>query len=100
MAANVYISQLLDLYGAILPEKQFRILDRYYNEDLSLSEIAENEGITRQGVSDFVKRGEAQLEEYEKKLGLCATVNVLRQQAEEVRLGADVGKLLDIIDNI
>ena len=45
MAANVYISQLLDLYGAILSEKQFRILDRYYNEDLSLSEIAENEGI-------------------------------------------------------
>lgn len=100
MAANVYISQLLDLYGAILPEKQFRILDRYYNEDLSLSEIAENEGITRQGVSDFVKRGEAVLEEFEKKLGLCATVCALRQQAEEVRLGAEVGKLLDIIDNI
>ena len=68
MAANFYVSELLDRYGALLSDKQYRILDGYYNNDLSLSEIAENEGITRQGVSDFVKRGEAQLTEFEEKL--------------------------------
>ena len=85
MAANFYISRLLDRYGGLLTEKQFRILDGYYNNDLSLSEIAENENITRQGVSDFVKRTEAQLLEYEEKLGLCIIVSELKQLSEKAR---------------
>ena len=52
MANSVEISILLDLYGETLTEKQRSYLDCYYNNDLSLSEIAENEGITRQGVRD------------------------------------------------
>ena len=59
MAKNLEIAVLLDLYGDMLTEKQRDFLGYYYNDDLSLSEIAENEGITRQGVRDAIKRAEA-----------------------------------------
>ena len=99
LAANIHISELLDLYGVILSEKQQRILDGYYNNDLSLSEIAENEGITRQGVSDFVKRSEAQLLEYESKLGLCERIKALKLSADRLReQKGDLNDLLEIID--
>lgn len=99
MAANLHISALLDLYGAILPEKQQRILDGYYNNDLSLSEIAENEGITRQGVSDFVKRSEAQLLEFEQKLGFYEKVVLLKNSAEDLNEGkGELTKLLEVIE--
>lgn len=71
MAKDFNISLLLDFYGPMLTEKQKRIVEYYYDDDLSLSEIAENEGITRQGVRDFVKRAEGQLLEMEEKLGLA-----------------------------
>ncbi|QAT50162.1 DNA-binding protein [Caproiciproducens sp. NJN-50] len=71
MAKDLKISLLLDFYGSMLTEKQRRIVEYYYDDDLSLSEIAENEGITRQGVRDFVKRAEEQLLEMEQKLGLA-----------------------------
>ncbi len=85
MAENFYVSELLDRYGSILSEKQQRILDAYYNNDLSLSEIAENEGITRQGVRDFVKRSELQLYELEEKLGVCRKSKDLKQIIEKVQ---------------
>ncbi len=53
MAKNLEISYLLDFYGECLTEKQRSFIDFYYNDDLSLSEIAENENITRQGVRDI-----------------------------------------------
>ena len=56
-------SILLDYYGMVLTEKQRNILTEYYNDDLSLAEIAENYGITRQGVRDAIKHGEATLME-------------------------------------
>ena len=65
---NLRISVLLDHYGAMLTDKQREVIDLYYNDDLSLAEIAEQEGITRQGVRDNIKRGEAQLQEMEQKL--------------------------------
>ena len=68
MEENVKISMLLDIYGKLLTEKQYFLLDDYYNQDLSLSEIAENEGITRQAVRDNLKKGENKLFEYEEKL--------------------------------
>ena len=70
MEKNVKISILLDIYGKILTEKQYKLLDDYYNNDLSLSEIAENEKITRQAVRDNLKKGENNLFEYEDKLGI------------------------------
>lgn len=68
MDKNVKISILCDLYGKLLTEKQFEFLDDYYNNDLSLSEIAENNNITRQAVRDNIKKGEKKLFEYEDKL--------------------------------
>ena len=68
MEKKVEISMLLQIYGELLTEKQYKVMDYYYNEDLSLSEIAENEKITRQGVRDIIKKGEKKLFEYEEKL--------------------------------
>ena len=64
------MSLLFDFYGETLTEKQRELFDLYYNEDLSLAEIAEHAGITRQGVRDSIKRAEHALREMEEKLGL------------------------------
>lgn len=69
MEKNVEVSMLCQLYGKLLTEKQYIFLEDYYNNDLSLSEIAENEGITRQAVRDIIKKGENKLFELEEKLG-------------------------------
>ena len=68
MEKNVQVSMLLELYGKLLTEKQYELLNDYYNNDYSLSEIAENECITRQAVRDNIKKGEKKLFEYEEKL--------------------------------
>lgn len=68
MSKNLDVAILLDFYGGMLTEKQRDVIDLYYNQDLSLSEIAEHEGITRQGVRDSIKRGEVFLFELEEKL--------------------------------
>ena len=68
MEKNVEISMLCQIYGKLLTEKQYEFINDYYNNDLSLSEIAENENITRQAVRDIIKKGEKKLFEYEKKL--------------------------------
>ncbi|MEE0859662.1 MAG: YlxM family DNA-binding protein [Acutalibacteraceae bacterium] len=70
MDKKLITSLLLDFYGQLLSEKQFEIMDYYYNDDLSLREISEIVGITRQGVHDTIKRGEQFLDELETKLGL------------------------------
>ena len=70
MDKKVEISMLCQIYGKLLTENQFNVLDNYYNLDLSLSEIAENEGITRQAVRDIIKKGENKLFEFEEKLGI------------------------------
>ena len=61
---------LCDIYAPLLPEKQRLALEYYYNEDLSLSEIAEHAGISRQGVRDQIKHAENQLKVYEEALHL------------------------------
>ena len=72
VAKNLEISFLLDFYGDMLTEKQRDVVELYYNEDLSLAEIAAHSGITRQGVRDSIKRAESQLLEYEDRLHLAA----------------------------
>ena len=72
MAKNLEMTILLDFYGDMLTPRQRDFLDYYYNQDLSLSEIAANVGITRQGVRDAIKRAECQLTEMEQRLGLLA----------------------------
>lgn len=101
MEKNFYISSLLDVYGNFLGEKQRKLTEHYYNEDLSLSEIAENEGITRQGVRDLIKRAEAQLLELEEKCGYCKIFADLKRLSEKARKGeGNINELLDIIDNL
>ena len=68
----VAMTLLFDYYGALLTQKQQELFDQYYNQDLSLAEIAENEGISRQGVHDSIARAEALLLEFEQKTG-CMT---------------------------
>ncbi len=84
MAKNLEIIMLLDIYGEMLTQKQRDFLEYYYNDDLSLSEIAENEGITRQGVRDSIKRAETQLLDMEEKLGHCRNFNNIKKSAEEI----------------
>lgn len=77
MEKNVEISMLLQFYGKLLTDKQYDLLNDYYNNDLSLSEIAENLEITRQAVRDILKKGENKLFEYEEKL------NVMKKTIEQ-----------------
>lgn len=90
MAKNLEVVLLLDFYGDMLTNKQRDFLGYYYNDDLSLSEIAENEGITRQGVRDSIKRAEAQLFEMEERLGLAKRFEQVRQGLEDIRSAAEV----------
>ena len=71
MAKDSRISILLDFYGDMLTDTQREVVDAYYNEDLSLAEIAQDRDITRQGVRDAIKRAEQQLLEMEERLGLA-----------------------------
>ena len=64
------MTMLFDFYGEILTQRQKEFFDLYYNEDLSLGEIAENCGISRQGVRDVIVRAEAAMREIEDKTGL------------------------------
>ena len=70
MSKNLLICDLLELYGKLLTEKQLKLLELYYFDDLSLSEIAENEGGSRQGAMDVIKRAEKELLKMEDVLGL------------------------------
>lgn len=68
MEKNVEISMLCQVYGKVLTEKQYELLNDYYNNDLSLSEIAENNNITRQAVRDIIKKSENKLYELEEQI--------------------------------
>ena len=78
------INLLYDFYGNLLTEKQREYLELYYQDDLSLGEIADNDGISRQGVHDLVKRAVRALENAEERLGLVA--RFLVQEKELQRL--------------
>ena len=88
MEKQVKIALLLDLYGNLLTEKQYNLLNDYYNNDFSLSEIAENEGITRQAVRDNLLKGENNLLEYDEKLSILKKKtrdqNILDNSIEEL----------------
>ena len=81
---NMRYCLLLDFYGEVLSGNQREMMDLYYNEDFSLSEIADEIGITRQGVRDAVRRAEESLDTLEEKLGLIARFDRLRAQRAEI----------------
>lgn len=91
MGKNLDITLLLDFYGDMLTEKQRNFISFYYNDDLSLSEIAADEGITRQGVRDVIKRAEAQLTSMEDRLGLVA-------RFENMKVG--LGEIIQLSDEV
>ena len=69
---DLEIALLLDFYGELLSDSRRHAAELYYNEDLSLGEVAEDMGITRQGVRDHIEKAKVQLTTYEEKLGLAA----------------------------
>ncbi len=91
MEKNVKISILCQLYGKLLTEKQYEILNDYYNNDLSLSEIAQNSEITRQAVRDILKKGEKKLFEYEEKLNFMK--RTLNQEKKITKVLAELTKI-------
>ena len=84
MGKDFETAVLLDFYGELLTEKQERALDLYYNEDLSLAEIAEPLVISRQGVRDSIKRGEKQLHDLEETLGLVKRFRDVKTDLVEI----------------
>lgn len=80
---------LFDFYGELLTERQRVCFDSYYNDDLSLSEIAEHEGITRQGVRELVQRAETTLYAMEEKAGLAGRFRRARQLIAEMESGLE-----------
>lgn len=97
MGKDLNITVLLDFYGELLTENQAKVLDLYYNEDLSLAEIAEPLGITRQGVRDSIKRGEKQLYDLEEKLGLATRFKDLKYEISSVnKMFSEVKEYVDI----
>ena len=94
MEKNVEISVLCQLYGKALTEKQYEVLTDYYNNDLSLSEIAENNNITRQAVRDIIKKGENKLYELEEHISL------MKKVLAEEKIVAKIKEELEEIINI
>ena len=106
---NLDFVLLLDCYGSLLTERQRLLLEGYYDDDLSLAELAEPLGISRQAVHDSIRRGERQLEAYEAQMGMAARLRAGRalfeeiitlsaqlpgQEAEKIRKAAEQGKSL------
>lgn len=107
MDDKVKISILLETYGKLLTEKQYNLLDDYYNRDLSLSEIAENEGITRQAVRDNLKKGENKLFEYEEKLGVMKktlmqeeTISSILSEISKIKNSSSDKEIANILQDV
>lgn len=105
MAKDYQIGYLIDFYGSLLSERQRDIISLYYEEDLSLSEIAEDVGITRQGVRDAIKKAETILTDAEEKLGLAARFKNLSDEISLIKeklciLAAENGNVKPVIEMI
>ena len=93
MDKNVKVSILWQIYGKLLTDKQYEIINDYYNNDLSLSEIAENNNITRQAVRDVIKKGENKLFEFEEKLLIMK--KTLNQEKQIQEIISELNKIKD-----
>lgn len=82
----VELGRWMDCYGALLTARQFAIMSQYAYENCSLSEIAERENISRQGVRDILVRAEQQLEQYEKRLHYADRLICMQRELEQCRL--------------
>lgn len=103
MAKDYQIGLLLDFYGSLLTSRQKDVISLYYEEDLSLAEIADEVGITRQGVRDAIKKAESILTETEEKLGLAKRFKILSKKVDIIKeklLAVDDEKLKSVIKMI
>ncbi|MCR8968764.1 YlxM family DNA-binding protein [Facklamia sp. 7083-14-GEN3] len=82
---TIYLNQLLSYYGSLLTDRQLSMMQSYYEEDLSLSEIADYYEISRQAVHDNIKRSEKLLVSYEEKLRILAKSNDRLKYLKEIR---------------
>jgi len=97
---NIYeFALLLDLYGQLLTQRQYEILDLHYNNDYSLGEIAEHLGISRQGVYDNLKRGKEILINAEKKLKLLEKHFVQKSIAEKILYTVECINIENMVDD-
>ena len=83
------MTMLFDFYGELLTQRQKEFFDLYYNEDLSLAEIAENAGISRQGVRDVIVRAEAAMQEIEDKTGIIRRFEAQRPHLDAIAAAAE-----------
>ena len=103
MPKNLKVAELLDIYGNLLNEKQRTSLEFYYYDDLSLSEIAENIGVSRQGVRDVIKRAESFLFFAEQELKLLERKEIFLktiQSLKNTELSDEAKKLVDTLENL
>lgn len=85
MEKLVQVAQLFDTYGSLLNDKQRDVINCYYNEDLSLNEIAQNNNKSKQAISDMVQRSVDKLFEFENELSLIKKKNLLREDLSLLR---------------
>ena len=100
MEEKIRISILLEIYGKLLTTKQNEFMDNYYNQDLSLSEIADNNEITRQAVSAILVKCKEKLEQYEKDLKILEKQQIIKKQIEKLentKITTEQSKILDKI---
>lgn len=88
---NLKISLLLEIYGKLLTQKQCEILDEFYNDNISISEIAINHNSSRQAVNDLIKRSVNVLNDYEQKLGLLQKFNSIKEKVSIAITSLDNG---------
>ena len=107
MKQNVKISMLNQIYGGLLTKKQKEIIEDYYNNDLSLSEIAENNEITRQAIRDVLKKSEKKLVEYEETLSIMEKnieqekkIEKIIKQLEEIQKNSQNKEISKQLSNI
>ena len=96
----IKISQLYDFYSELLSEKQKQYLNDYYFNDFSLTEISENYDISKQAVSNNIKRTITELEQYEEKLNLIKLNNERLFLLNEIRKLTDNEEILDYIEQL
>lgn len=97
---RAYISRLVDIYGNALSDRQKDVVDLYYNEDLSLAEISEHCGITRQGVRDAIKHGVETLNSLESALGFAKRNDVLTALASRITALSDDPEVKRLAESI
>lgn len=103
MEKLVQVARLFDTYGSLLNEKQKDVINCYYNEDLSLNEIAQNNNKSKQAISDMIQRSVDKLFELENELSLIKKKNQLREDLSLLRElieSSNQSEAMDMIDEM